>query len=397
MAEVDRPAAISRPCDESTYGLPWTAARGDVISTHRIFDVSFPVDFRDRTQEDLLSVPEIENIDLKGEFVSRQLSNRNLHPSLWLVLLGALTMLNTSVVLAEVRKETLTYKTVGDLKIQADVFRHDDDKLRPVVVWLHGGALINGHREGIDNRLKTAMLDAGYIVVSLDYRLAPETQLPEVIADVEDAFRWIHSKGPDLFRADVKRIAVTGGSAGGYLTLTCGFRIKPRPQALVAYWGYGDLVGPWYSDPSPHPAHNQIKVTREEAWQQVSGPAISDARQRKGNGSAFYQYCRQHGAWPKAVSGWDPKTEPEKFYPFMALKNVTPEYPPTLMIHGEIDTDVPYEQSVLMAAEFKRHGVEHRLIGLPGGEHGLAGADKKLIDDAHLAAHEFIRSHLGKP
>lgn len=315
----------------------------------------------------------------------------------WFTFLGMFTMQQTSELQAEVRKETHAYKTAGDLKILADVYREDDAKVRPVVVWLHGGALINGHREGIDNRLKTAMLQSGYIVVSLDYRLAPETQLPQIIADVEDAFAWIHAKGPDLFHADTKRIAVAGGSAGGYLTLTAGYRVKPRVQALVAYWGYGDLVGPWYSTPSPHPAHNQIKMSREDAYKQVSGPPIADARERKGNGGAFYQYCRQHGAWPKAVSGWDPHTEPEKFYPYMPVKNVTAEYPPTLLIHGEVDTDVPYEQSVMMAAEFKRLGVEHRLIGIPGGEHGLAGGDQMLIDQAHQAAHDFIRQKLGTP
>ena len=315
----------------------------------------------------------------------------------WMAGVGMLAMLMGNESLAEVRKETHTYKTVGELQIQADVFRQDDKVTRPVVVWLHGGALINGNREGIDNRLKTAMLESGYIVVSLDYRLAPETQLPDIITDVEDAFQWIRTKGPELFQADIQRIAVAGGSAGGYLTLTTGFRVKPRPQVLVAYWGYGDLVGPWYSEPSLHPAHNQIKVSREEAFKQVSGPPISDVRLRKGNGGAFYQFCRQQGSWPKAVSGWDPHTQPEKFYPYMAVKNVTSEYPPTLMVHGELDTDVPYEQSVMMAAEFKRHNVEHRLINIPGGEHGLAGADKKLIDDSHQAAHEFIRKHLGKP
>ena len=315
----------------------------------------------------------------------------------WFVCLGILGMLAENTATAEIRKETHVYKTVGDLQIQADVFRPDDPASRPVVVWFHGGALINGHREAIDSRLKTAMLNSGYIVVSFDYRLAPETQLPEVITDVEDALRWLRAKGPDLFHADVSRIAVTGGSAGGYLTLTTGFRVKPRPQVLVAYWGYGDLVGPWYSEPSRHPAHNQIKVTRDEAFQQVAGPPIADARLRKGNGGAFYQFCRQQGLWPKAVSGWDPHTEPEKFYPYMALKNVTPEYPPTLMVHGEIDTDVPYEQSVLMSTQFKLHNVPYKLVNVPGGEHGLAGADKKLIDEAHQAAHEFIRQKLGKP
>ena len=317
--------------------------------------------------------------------------------SLRIVALGLLAMTTIDNLRAEIRKQTYTYKTVGTLQIQADVFQHDDTVSRPVVVWVHGGALINGNREGIDQRLKAAMLESGYTVVSFDYRLAPETQLPEIIADVEDAFRWIHAKGPELFHADTKRIAVAGGSAGGYLTLTTGYRVKPRPQCLVAYWGYGDLVGPWYSEPSHHPAHNRVKVSRDEAFRQVDGPPIADVRDRKGNGGTFYQFCRQHGLWPKAASGWDPHKEAEKFQPFMPVKNVTGDYPPTLMIHGELDTDVPHEQSVLMAAEFKRNNVPYRLISVPGGEHGLAGADRKLVDEAHQAAVDFIRKHLGEP
>jgi acetyl esterase/lipase len=234
------------------------------------------------------------------------------------------------------------------------------------------------------------------VLVSLDYRLAPETQLPEIIRDLEDGFAWINKKGPELFQADPQRVAVVGGSAGGYMTLTAGFRAKRRPVALVSLWGYGDLVGPWYSEPSPHPCHHQSKLTKEEAWQQVSGPPISDARERKGNGGGFYQYCRQTGTWPKAVSGWDPKHEPEKFFPYMAVKNVTKDYPPTLLIHGEIDTDVPFEQSTMMAEQLEKHSVPHRLIRIAKGEHGLAGAEKQDVDDAYRAAVEFLKEKLAK-
>jgi acetyl esterase/lipase len=178
------------------------------------------------------------------------------------------------------------------------------------------------------------------------------------------------------------------------LTFTSGFRAKPRPIALVSLWGYGDLVGPWYSEPSPHPAHQQIKMSKEEAWQQVSGPPVSDARDRKGNGGGFYQYCRQTGAWPKAVSGWDPKSQPEKFYPYMAVKNVTADYPTTLMIHGELDTDVPFEQSAMMDEQLEKHKVPHRLIRIAHGEHGLAGADKQDIDNAYRAAVDFLKDKL---
>jgi acetyl esterase/lipase len=297
---------------------------------------------------------------------------------------------------AEVRKQTHTYKKVDKLEIKADVYREDDTRKRPVVVWIHGGALIMGNREGVPKRLKDAVLEAGYVLVSIDYRLAPETQLPGVIADVEDAIKWVHEKGPKLFHADPDRIAVAGGSAGGYLTLVTGHRAKPRPVALVSFWGYGDLVGAWYSEPSPHPRHNKVKVTRDEAYKQVSGAAVADARDRKGDGGKFYLYCRQTGTWPKAVSGWDPKKEAKKFDPFMPVKNVTRDYPPTLLIHGEEDTDVPYKQSEMMAAELKRHGVKHRLIGVAKAEHGLDGGDKKKIDEAYEAAFAFLREHLGR-
>lgn len=296
--------------------------------------------------------------------------------------------------LAEPKLETHTYKKVGDLAIKADVYSYQDATPRPVLVWLHGGALIMGHRESVDQRLKEICAENGYIVVSLDYRLAPETQLPEIIGDVEDAFRWIREKGPVLFHADPDRIAVAGGSAGGYLTLTTGFRVEPRPVALVSFWGYGDLVGPWYREPSPHARHHKSKLSREEAYQQVSGPPISDARERKGDGGGFYQFCRQQGLWPKAVSGWDAKGEPEKFFPFMAVKNVTADYPPTLLIHGEKDTDVPYEQSVMMAAELEKHGIEHRLISVPEGEHGLPGIDLGVIDGIYRDVASFLKKHL---
>ena len=316
--------------------------------------------------------------------------------SLVAALLGAL-LANPGLAAADIMKQTFTYKRVGALEIKADVLRPDTGSPRPVLAWIHGGALINGNREGIDTRLKDAMLAAGYVVVSLDYRLAPETQLPEIITDVEDGLRWIHDRGPELFGARADRIAVAGGSAGGYLTLTAGFRAQPRPVALVAFWGYGELVGPWYSEPSPHARHNGEKVSREQAYEQVRGPAIADNRDRKGDGGKFYNYCRQTGSWPLAVSGWDPKREPDKFAPYMPLANVTKDYPPTLLIHGQSDTDVPYDESVQMAEELERKGVPHRLIGLAGAEHGLQGGNRQEIDAAYEAAFAFLRGHLDLP
>lgn len=320
----------------------------------------------------------------------------NRRSMLWLSTGAAACGIESRLFAAElkVKTKTFTYKKVGGLEIKADVHRFDDDARRPVLVWIHGGALINGHRGGVNGRVKKRMLDAGYAIVSIDYRLAPETKLPGIIEDLEDAFKWIRKDGARLFGADTNRIAVMGGSAGGCLTLTSGYRVKPRPNVLIAFWGYGDLIGDWYSKPSPHPRHNRIKISREQAFDQVKGPPVSDSRNRKGNGGLFYNYCRQRGIWPKEVSGWDPHSEPEKFYPYMAVRNVTPGYPPTVLIHGTEDTDVPYAQSTMMAAEFKKHGVEYKLISIRGGEHGLGGGDAKEIDKAYQSAFEFVDQHM---
>ena len=69
---------------------------------------------------------------------------------------------------------------------------------------------------------------------------------------MEDAFRWLRERRAEACHLDPDRLVVTGGSAGGYLTLMTGNRVKPRPTALVAYWGYGDVDGDWYTKPSEH-------------------------------------------------------------------------------------------------------------------------------------------------
>lgn len=291
-------------------------------------------------------------------------------------------------------KATYIYKREGDLRIEADVYRPDTQRQGPVVVWIHGGALINGHRDSVPEWLLNTCQENEFTLVSVDYRLAPETRLPDIVQDVEDAIRWVRAEGPQLFPAISGAIAVVGESAGGYLALTAGFRVEPPLNAVVSIYGYGDLIGPWYSQPSPHPCHHEVELTQDEAYRQVSGPPVADERRRDGNGYAFYQFCRQQGLWPKAVSGWDPQREANKFQALMPVENVTADYPPTLLIHGDRDTDVPHHQSELMAAELTKYEVEHRLLTIPGAEHGLAGAERTAVDSAFQEAVTFLGRHL---
>jgi acetyl esterase/lipase len=285
------------------------------------------------------------------------------------------------------------YKTVGDTKIEADVYGADD-QVRPAVVWIHGGALIVGNRKSVPRQLSELCRREGFVLVSIDYRLAPEVKLPEIAGDVRDALHWIRTEGARRFHFDPDRIAVTGGSAGGYLTLLCGTGPAPRPRALVAYWGYGDIDSEWYTKPSEHYRKSAPLVSRDEALKAVGGVRTgTDGEAGKARGR-YYLYLRQNGLWTRDVSGIDPAREPHKLDPYCPIRNVTSEYPPTLLIHGTEDTDVPYEQSAQMAQELARHKVPHELITVKGAGHGLSHGDKKAVADAHARALEFLREHL---
>jgi dipeptidyl aminopeptidase/acylaminoacyl peptidase len=104
----------------------------------------------------------------------------------------------------------------------------------------------------------------------------------------------------------------------------------------------------------------------------------------------FYLYCRQNGLWPREVAGLDPAADARAFDRFCPVRNVSPEYPPTLLIHGTKDTDVPHEQSVLMDRELTRHGVRHELVSVPGGGHGLGNVDRDRVDAIYRQAVAFI-------
>jgi len=300
--------------------------------------------------------------------------------------------------------ETYIYKTIanpppyeGTAEIEADVHAPKDGKRHPVLVYFHGGALIGGGRPDIKLKLDKFCEEEGYIFVSANYRLGPEIKVPGILEDVRDVLLWVREKGPELFGADPDSIVVCGSSAGGYLTLMAG-TMEPRPKALLSMWGYGDILGDWYT--TPYPPYSEREVDKEAGYAEVYKQVVTEASKRTPGapirGRKFYPYLRHEGLWTKELTGFDPETEREKIVPFCPEFNVTPDYPPTLFFHGEKDSDVPVEQSIGMAAALKEKGVEHELVIVPGAGHTLGGATPKQKAEVRDKACEFLRKHLGK-
>lgn len=300
-------------------------------------------------------------------------------------------------------KKTYVYKTVDQVKIEADFYRPDDQEIRPLVVWIHGGALIMGHRDSIPGNIRDLCQKEGFALLTIDYRLAPEVKLPAIIDDLRDAFRWIRASAGDELHIDPTKIVVAGGSAGGYLTLMSGYVVIPAPTALVSYYGYGDVDGDWYKRHSEH-YRTTVPLVKESDARAAVGKEVLTGTDGKNpdqkNRGSYYLYLRQNGLWTEEVTGFDPFTQKDKLDPYCPVRNVTSRYPPTLLIHGTADTDVPYELSVDMDRVFTQQSVPHELITVRNGNHGLSRrnttADPIEIDNAHARALEFIRSSLKK-
>lgn len=290
--------------------------------------------------------------------------------------------------------KTYVYKVVDGCEIRADVFQPAGGGIHPAILWMHGGSLISGTR--VDPAQAFRYLDAGIAVVSIDYRLAPETKLPAILEDVRDAYAWLREKAPEM-RIDPDRIALVGHSAGGYLALAGGAMLEPKPKAIVTFYGYGDVDGAWCNRPHP-PDPGDAPVSRETFDKSVSPRPISFSVPDDPARDAVKAYIKQQRRWTKEVTGFDPDSPHAVFDPYCPVRNVTARFPATFMMHGDKDPGVPYQQSVAMVDELKRHGVEAHLTIIPGAAHGF---ERKFLDEPGRVALyarviAFLNEHLGQ-
>jgi len=304
-------------------------------------------------------------------------------------------------------RATHVYKQVGGTEIKADVYRLLGDEVRPAVIWIHGGGLIFGDRTTIRPDQLIRFLDAGFAVISIDYRLAPETKLPAIIEDLRDACQWVRDQGPALFAIDPNRVAVVGNSAGGYLALVAGFAVSPRPKALVSFYGYGDLAGDWTARPDPNYLA-MPRVSKEDAAKAVGGTVISESPRYPR--VLFYTHARQTGRWIREIAALEPARNRGQLGRLSPIRQVTRDFPPTLLLHGDRDIDVPFEESARMAIALKRHGVPHRLVRMRNYDHLFdvyptgwtqEGAKPVGLQDPKVAAAyddvvAFLKSHIDR-
>ncbi|OBK11253.1 alpha/beta hydrolase [Mycobacterium asiaticum] len=120
----------------------------------------------------------------------------------------------------ELRVEDRTIAGPGgpiDIRIYWPPTASEQNNPAPVVLFFHGGGFVMGDLDTHDGTSRQHCVGADAIVVSVDYRLAPEHPYPAAVEDAWAATRWVAEHGPEI-GADSSRIAVAGDSAGGTIS-----------------------------------------------------------------------------------------------------------------------------------------------------------------------------------
>jgi acetyl esterase/lipase len=229
----------------------------------------------------------------------------------------------------------------------------------PAVLCIHGGGFRAGKREGWDNTCKQ-LAARGYVAATITYRLAPKYQFPAAVEDSKAAVRWLRANAAK-YHIDPDRIAVTGDSAGGHLA-----------QFLAVTNNVHDFDGD-------------------------QNPGQSSAVQCT---AAFYGPCDFTKSYGKSVDaaevlplflGGNLEQQYRRHILASPLYWVTPDAPPTLLLHGTKDPYVNYEQAIMMRDRLKAAQVDVELLTLEGAGHGFKGEDQKR---AYAAAFEWFDKHL---
>lgn len=250
-----------------------------------------------------------------------------------LLLLSGLTLICCCSVFSQSvpgEKQEFVYKSVKGHAIKANIFLPVSNEKHPVLVYFHGGGFIFGNRDqGLDIVLKDKLLANKFAVVSADYRLAPETKLDEILKDVSDVIKWIKLNGQQKYNLDTNKIAVAGGSSGGYLALSTGFDSKLSPNAIVAI-----------STPTGFFASN-IQMGDLSILNQP-GPydIVKDSMISYGDYDSrmtLWRFLAKNRLALYEIFGFDPAKEPERLERYTLTNNVKSNYPPTLIIHAKND------------------------------------------------------------
>ncbi|MDR3403165.1 MAG: alpha/beta hydrolase [Chthoniobacter sp.] len=270
-----------------------------------------------------------------------------------LLLLAAVALTLPQLAPAFEAKRDIEYARVGDLSLQLDLYippaQHG-----PLIVYVHGGAWRGGSKTEMPLGL---LIQEGFAVASVDYRLSPQAQFPAQVHDIKAAIRFLRAQQSGL-GIDARRIVIAGASAGGHLAALVGVtngnkelegNVGTNPgqssdvQGIISLFGASNLM--------------TILDQSTEHGRSVRVPAL------------------------QLLLGGQPTEKPELAKLASPVEHIDAHDPPLLLLHGDADPQMPPEQSKELAAAYEKAGLPVKLVIIPSAVHG----GKVFYDSEHTA------------
>jgi len=221
--------------------------------------------------------------------------------------------------------------------IPARVYRPQATGIFPTVVFFHGGGYVIGNLDTHDNMCREICRGAQAVVVSLDYRLAPEHPFPAGIDDAVAGAKWVVAHASEL--GGNERVAVAGDSAGGNFSAVVAQQLRDAGLPLVAQF----LI---------YPAVDHVAAVYASAEQNAKGYFLEAETM-----AWFYQHYAGH-----VRDTLDPRLAPLQAASLAHL-------PPALIVNAEFDP--LRDQAVAYADALRMAGCQAELMEGPGMIHGF--------------------------
>ena len=249
-----------------------------------------------------------------------------------------------------IRHPDLQYVRNGHARQRLDLYLPAVSAGRlPLIIWIHGGAWQSGSRTSCPP-LNESYAERGYAVASIGYRFSSDATFPAQIQDCKAAIRWLRAHA-DQYGIDPDKFGAWGSSSGGHLVALLGtcqdiaefdvgenLEFSSGVQAVCSYFGPTDFL-------------------------QMDAQAIPNSPVR-------------HDAATSPESrliGGPIQKRPELAARANPITYVSKNAPPFLIVHGDMDPLVPWQQSELLFKALGRKGVQVHFHTIHGAAHGGRG------------------------
>lgn len=277
------------------------------------------------------------------------------------------------------RVEDVVYGRKYGTALTLDVFKPKENANGAGVIWCISGGWFSSHG-GINPTVAQEFTDRGYTVFAVVHGSNPLFSIPDVLEDMHRAVRFIRANA-DKYGVDPERLGITGGSAGGHLSLMQAVASKPgNPKAM-------------------DPVERQSSKVHAAA---LFYPPTDFLNYGTEGENAMGVGTLAGFKAPFDFKELDPKTkmferitDPERRLSIgkaiSPVYHVSKDSAPALIIHGDADKLVPIQQAELMQARYQAAGVPFELVVKKGAAHGWLNMQedrKQIIEwfDKHLGA-----------